>query len=176
MILKSPSLHGSERFVAKKEHRFKEICALVCIQALLELYAEILRSQKRPTGDHHQGRMCPEVLSTSGQGSVIAVEQPVGSSRSKCMRRTKGSESWPYGVGDCHKVSVQFSCSVVSNSLQPHESSTPGLPLHHTLPESQGKVPLNNSETQGHKECRNLRCCVAGDWNPSRDTSEQMCH
>ena len=30
--------------------------------------------------------------------------------------------------------SVQFSCSVVSDSLQPH--STPGLPVHHQLPES----------------------------------------
>ena len=30
--------------------------------------------------------------------------------------------------------SVQFSCSVVSNSLQPH-GPTPGLPVHHQLPE-----------------------------------------
>ena len=31
--------------------------------------------------------------------------------------------------------SVQFSCSVVSNSLWPHEPSTPGLPVHHQLSE-----------------------------------------
>ena len=31
--------------------------------------------------------------------------------------------------------SVQFSCSVMSNSLQPHNCSTPGLPVHHQLPE-----------------------------------------
>ena len=32
--------------------------------------------------------------------------------------------------------SVQFSRSVVSNSLRPHESQhTPGLPVHHQLPE-----------------------------------------
>ena len=31
--------------------------------------------------------------------------------------------------------SVQFSCSVMSDSLQPHESLTPGLPVHHQLPE-----------------------------------------
>ena len=31
--------------------------------------------------------------------------------------------------------SVQFSRSVVSDSLQPHERSTPGLPVHHQLPE-----------------------------------------
>ena len=28
---------------------------------------------------------------------------------------------------------VQFSCSVVSDSLRPHELSTPGLPVHHQL-------------------------------------------
>ena len=33
-------------------------------------------------------------------------------------------------------VLVQFSCSVVSNSLWPHELHTPGLPVHHQLPES----------------------------------------
>ena len=31
--------------------------------------------------------------------------------------------------------SVQFSCSVVSDSLQPMNRSTPGLPVHHQLPE-----------------------------------------
>ena len=31
--------------------------------------------------------------------------------------------------------SVQFSCSVVSNSWRPHESSMPGLLVHHQLPE-----------------------------------------
>ena len=31
--------------------------------------------------------------------------------------------------------SVQFSHSVMSNSLQPHVRSTPGLPVHHRLPE-----------------------------------------
>ena len=29
----------------------------------------------------------------------------------------------------------QFSCSVVSDSLQPMNRSTPGLPVHHHLPE-----------------------------------------
>ena len=32
--------------------------------------------------------------------------------------------------------SVQFSCSVVSNSLQPMDCSTPGFPVHHRLPET----------------------------------------
>ena len=31
--------------------------------------------------------------------------------------------------------SVQFSCSVVSDSLRPHDRSTPGLAVHHQLPE-----------------------------------------
>ena len=31
--------------------------------------------------------------------------------------------------------SVQFSCSVMSYSLRPHECSMPGLPVHHKLPE-----------------------------------------
>ena len=32
-------------------------------------------------------------------------------------------------------TSVQFSCSVVSGSLQPHGLSMPGLPVHYQLPE-----------------------------------------
>ena len=31
--------------------------------------------------------------------------------------------------------SVQFSCSVLSDSLQPHGPQTPGLPVHHQLSE-----------------------------------------
>ena len=31
--------------------------------------------------------------------------------------------------------SVQFSRSIVSESLRPHDCSTPGLPFHHQLPE-----------------------------------------
>ena len=33
------------------------------------------------------------------------------------------------------RCAVQFSCSVLSDSLQPHDCSTPGLPVHHQLPE-----------------------------------------
>ena len=35
----------------------------------------------------------------------------------------------------CYFSSIQFSHSVVSNSLQPHDCSTPGLPVYHQLPE-----------------------------------------
>ena len=31
--------------------------------------------------------------------------------------------------------SVQFSCSVMSDAFRPHELSTPGLSVHHQLPE-----------------------------------------
>lgn len=34
-------------------------------------------------------------------------------------------------------------------------------------------MPLNNSETRGHKDCRNLGTGWAGDGNLCRDTSEQ---
>ena len=33
------------------------------------------------------------------------------------------------------QISVQFSCSVMSNSLWPHGLSTPGFTVHHQLPE-----------------------------------------
>ena len=40
-----------------------------------------------------------------------------------------------WGILVLFSTSVQFSRSVVSDSLQPHASSTPGLPVHHQLPE-----------------------------------------
>jgi len=41
----------------------------------------------------------------------------------------------PYLLSILYISSVQFSCSVVSDSLWPHDHSTPGLPVHHQLPE-----------------------------------------
>ena len=38
---------------------------------------------------------------------------------------------------------VQFSCSVVSNSLEPHGLKHTGLPVHHQLPESSNACPLS---------------------------------
>ena len=40
--------------------------------------------------------------------------------------------------------SVQFSHSVISDSLRPHESQHPGLPVHHQLPEL--------TQTQVHRD------------------------
>ena len=40
-------------------------------------------------------------------------------------------------------ISVQFSHSVVSNSLQPIDYSTPGFPVHHQIPEL--------AQTHGHQ-------------------------
>ena len=34
------------------------------------------------------------------------------------------------------EISFQFSHSVVSDSLRPHDCSTPGSPVHHQLPEA----------------------------------------
>ena len=34
-----------------------------------------------------------------------------------------------------HQYSIQFSCSVVSDSCDPMNHSKPGLPVHHQLPE-----------------------------------------
>ena len=34
-----------------------------------------------------------------------------------------------------HFISVQFSCSVMSDSLQPMDCSMPDFPVHHQLPE-----------------------------------------
>ena len=38
-------------------------------------------------------------------------------------------------MASCPISSVQFSCSVMSDSLQPHYPRTPDLPVHHQLPE-----------------------------------------
>ena len=44
-------------------------------------------------------------------------------------------------LNSIYMCSVQFSRSVVSDSLRTHDRSTPGLPVHHQLPEfTQGHV------------------------------------
>ena len=48
----------------------------------------------------------------------------------------QGDMTW-FSLGkDLSSHCVQFSWSVVSDSLQPHEPRTPGLPVHHQLLES----------------------------------------
>ena len=56
------------------------------------------------------------------QGNLKNPLQHDGSKASKCVYAYK-------------YISVQFSRSVVSDSLRPHDRSTPGLPVHHHLPE-----------------------------------------
>ena len=58
------------------------------------------------------------------------------------MLETKGARSyWVFGSGTSQFSSVQFSRSVMSDSLRPHELQKerpgvlPGLPIHHQLPE-----------------------------------------
>ena len=43
---------------------------------------------------------------------------------------------FPFVASIIHFIISQFSRSVMSNSLRPHEPSTPGLPVHHQFPES----------------------------------------
>ena len=53
-----------------------------------------------------------------------------------------------FSVDGCNCVPsllFQFSCSVVSDSLQTHETSMPGLPVHHQLPEF--------TQTHVHRVC-----------------------
>ena len=53
--------------------------------------------------------------------------------------------------------SVQFSHSVVSDSLEPMNCSTPGLPVHHQLPEStQTHAHWVSDATQPSLLCRSL--------------------
>ena len=53
-------------------------------------------------------------------------------------------------------ISIQFSCSVVSDSLRPHDRSTPVLPVHHHLPEftqthvHQVRDAIHPSHPRGH--------------------------
>ena len=48
---------------------------------------------------------------------------------------TYGSPAFSKSNLNIWKFSVQFSHSVLSDSLQPHELQTPSLPVHHQLPE-----------------------------------------
>ena len=55
-----------------------------------------------------------------------------------CLLLTMRARSWPgtfvnlFIPEQCHTCSVQFSCSVVSDSM---DCITPGFPVHHQLPE-----------------------------------------
>ena len=46
--------------------------------------------------------------------------------------------------------SVQFSCSVVSDSLPPHELQQPGLPVHHQLPEPPKSMSIESVMPSNH--------------------------
>ena len=50
-----------------------------------------------------------------------------------CLESHPWSSGW--GISICLPFSVQFSHSVVSDSLRPMDHSMPGLPVHHQLPE-----------------------------------------
>ena len=62
--------------------------------------------------------------------------------------------------------SVQFSCSVVSDSLRPMNHSTPGLPVHHQLPEfTQTHVHRVSDAIQPYQITTTRRC----------DSAEKCC-
>ena len=73
----------------------------------------------------------------------------------QCMKVKSESEV----AQSCPILSDPMDCShqaplSMGLSRQEYWSEAP-LPFPH-----KGSVPLNNSETRGHKECRNLRCWV----------------
>ena len=51
--------------------------------------------------------------------------------------------------------SDQFSCSVVSDSCDPIDSSTPGLPIHHQLPEFTHLMSIESVMPSNHL----ILCC-----------------
>ena len=60
-----------------------------------------------------------------------------GRQRMRCLDGiTADGHEFEQALGVIMFSSVQFSCSVMSDSLQPHEPRMPGLPVHHQLPES----------------------------------------
>ena len=66
------------------------------------------------------------------------------------------------GVGAWRRASVQFSCWVVSDSLQPHglQHAMPGLPVHHQLPESTQTMSIESVMPSSHLIlCRPLPHC-----------------
>ena len=78
---------------------------------------------------HHQ---LPEFTQTHVHrvGDTIKPSHPHSNPKERqCQRMLK----LPHNC--THLSSVQFSCSVVSNSMQSHELQWPCLPVHHQLPE-----------------------------------------
>ena len=64
--------------------------------------------------------------------------QPMWPAHSFCVRAHHGgsavlSDRLPGKLRSCY-FSVQFSCTVVSDFLQPMDYDTPGFPVHHQLP------------------------------------------
>ena len=86
----------------------------------------------------------------------------------KYNRRSVKKSQWPYWqtINFCsclnlilHLIllSVQFSCSVVSDSLWPMNRSTPGIPVHHQLPEFTQLMSIKSVMPSSHLIlCRSL--------------------
>ena len=103
------------------------------------LYNSLRRRQWQPT---------PVLLpgESQGRGAWWAAVYGVAQSRTRLKRLSSGSSSsltvWTViqlSVNSTLKLgvsSVQFSRSVMSDSCNPMNRGTPGLPVHHQLPES----------------------------------------
>ena len=66
---------------------------------------------------------------------MLPITEPQGSISVEALFVKHKQQIFP-AVPRCSQFSsVQFSRSVMSNSLRPHDRSTPGLPVHHQLPE-----------------------------------------
>ena len=61
--------------------------------------------------------------------------------------------------------SVQFSRSVVSDSLRPHDRSTPGLPVHHQLPE----FAQTHVHPQLDMRCKHMHTGLLWPWDTGQE-------
>ena len=75
---------------------------------------------------------------------IFQSSSPILNAHQQYMSSGSSISSLTFGIGSLFSFShssecvssVQFSRSVVSDSLRPQNHSTPGLPVHHQLPES----------------------------------------
>ena len=77
-----------------------------------------------------------------GNGNTLQyswLENPMDSQTWRATAQRVGHNwsdfSMMHGLPGKSLTSVQFSCSVLSDSLWPHDCSMPGFPVHHQLPE-----------------------------------------
>ena len=100
-------------------------------------------------------RILKDELPRSVGAQYATGDQWRNNSRKRWSQSKNNTQLWMWIEARSNAVksniaSVQFRCSVVSDSLQPMNRSMPGLPVHHQLPELTGHlltwgVPLSVS-------------------------------